>query len=260
MNLTCQASVLSELRDLADSDRHSILIAGKVGCGKTYLAKQYATMLGISDFLVVNPTVPAIKDSLTSVYSITSRIVLCIENLDSGLASASHALLKFLEEPLSHVYVVITCRNSYAVPDTIISRCACVEVASPIPSDIDEYAEITDSIKYHSLRDKTIWAAVKSFRDVDIAFKLSSNNFEYYNNLETLLKFKDSCSNIVWKLSHYDDGSETNVSFVLNYLMYVCQSSRIQRQIIECSRALNEARVASHAILSKFVFDCKYGV
>ena len=105
MILNCQKEPIQELKQLADSDRHSVLVEGPSGCGKSYLAKQYAAMLGISDFAVINPTVQDIRDSINGSYNLDSPIVLCIENLDCGVPAASYTILKFLEEPLSHVYL-----------------------------------------------------------------------------------------------------------------------------------------------------------
>ena len=111
MELISQRAALEDLHRLADANKHSILIEGSEGCGKSYIAKQYATMLDIVDFQVVEPKVQCIKEAINSCYVIDNPIVLYIENLDTGVLAASYALLKFLEEPSSHVYIVITCRN-----------------------------------------------------------------------------------------------------------------------------------------------------
>ena len=95
MILKCQSSALDELQNLADSDRHSVLIEGVAGSGKTYLAKQYAKFLSINDFVTVNATVNDIRKSIDTSYNLESKIVICIENLDTGVAGASHTLLKF---------------------------------------------------------------------------------------------------------------------------------------------------------------------
>ena len=107
MELISQRAALEDLHRLADANKHSILIEGSEGCGKSYIAKQYATMLDIVDFQVVEPKVQCIKEAINSCYVIDNPIVLYIENLDTGVLAASYALLKFLEEPSSHVYIVI---------------------------------------------------------------------------------------------------------------------------------------------------------
>ena len=92
-----QKEPLAELKQLAASNRQSILIEGPSGCGKTYLCKQYANMLGIDDFSVVAPKVADIREALDSCLSLQNRVLLAIENLDLGVAGASYTLLKSLE-------------------------------------------------------------------------------------------------------------------------------------------------------------------
>ena len=122
MNFVSQNTPTLQLMDLANSRHHSILIEGPQGCGKTYLAKQYAAMLNVSDFEVVKCSVDTIRDAIDETCKIKNDVVICLENLDDGVLSASYTILKFLEEPLPNVYIVVTCRNLKKVPDTIISR------------------------------------------------------------------------------------------------------------------------------------------
>ena len=259
MNLRFQQDAIRQLQGLADMDRHSLMIEGAVGCGKSYLAKQFATMLGVSDCYTVNPTVQSIRDAIDQMYNISDKVVLCIENLDNGVVSASHTLLKFLEEPKSNVYIVVTCRNRYKIPDTIVSRSTVVDVAYPTPKDIQDYAELINTITYNKLKNLDVWRAVKSLKDVDSVYKLTSEQLAYYDNIKESLSFKDAVSTTVWNMQHYKDGSETDLLFVMNFIMSVSKNKSIQRKIIECVQDLNSSRLAPHAVLTKFVFDCKYG-
>lgn len=259
MELQCQVSALQELKMLAGSDRHSLLIEGPLGCGKSYLAKQYAKMLQIVDFSSVKPTVQDIREALEASYDITSPVVFCIENLDTGVPSASYTLLKFLEEPVSNVYIVVTCRNRYNVPDTIISRSTCVTMSAPVESDINDFAEIKDIVKYRQLSAQQIWKAVRSLNDVESIFRLNNDQLAYYEQFNTILKFNDTISNIIWKLGHYADNSETNIVFVFNYIIATCSSKRIKYYAMQCMKDLTSSRIASHAVLAKFALECKYG-
>ena len=64
LDLVCQSECHKSLSNMAKCDRHSILIDGPEGCGKTYMALQYSKYLGIDDFQLVNPKVGDIKDPL----------------------------------------------------------------------------------------------------------------------------------------------------------------------------------------------------
>ena len=93
-----QKSALEELTQFAENNVHTIIIEGPEGCGKTYLAKQYAKMLDVSDFISIEPKVSDIRQAVDSSIETKSPMVLCVENLDLGVASAAYTLLKFLEE------------------------------------------------------------------------------------------------------------------------------------------------------------------
>ncbi len=259
MNLKFQEESIKELQSLAKGNRHSVLIEGQVGCGKSYLAKQYAQMLGVSDFYTVHPTVQSIRDVIDISYNLSNPVMFCIENLDTGVAGSSFTLLKFLEEPAENVYIVVTCRNRYKVPDTIISRSACVSMSSPIGADIKTYAEVRDAAKYMKCSNLLVWKAVKTLKDVDMVYQFTEDQFRYFDELLEIVNFKDTVSNIVWKLGHFNDNSENDPAFVINYIMSTSRSDKVRKYAMNCIRELNSYRIASHAVLAKFVFDCKYG-
>lgn len=258
MQLVCQASAVQELNQLALNNSHSILIEGPVGCGKTYLAKQYANMLQVPDFQIISPDVQSVREAVEGCMTLDTPIVICIENLDTGVSAAAYALLKFLEEPTSNVYIVVTCTNINHVPDTIISRSAIVTACAPIDSDIAVYAETKNFDRYYQLKDSKLWACVRTFKDVDIVLAMNPAQISYFEKLEGLVSFKDTISNIVWKLGHYEDNSETPIDLVIRYIIGICNSPFIQRSGIDCITELSSGRVAAHATLAKFAFNCKY--
>lgn len=258
MKLVNQQCALSEFQSLAESDRHSILIEGIEGCGKTYLAKKYSELINCDDFQVVEPKVQSIKDAITTCYQIDTKVVICIENLDSGVLAASYALLKFLEEPANHVYIVVTCRNIQHVPDTIVSRSAVVTVPSPKPCDLVSYAQLVDNAQYSYLQNKPIWQCAKTFKDVDTILTLTPQKVDYYNNLNNSLKKSDSIYNMMWALQKYPDGSSTPLELVIRYIMYTTSSNVVWSAGHECLKELIDGRIANHAVLAKFLFEFKY--
>lgn len=258
MVLSNQQIAIKDLQKLASNDKHSILIEGNEGVGKSYLAKQYASMLDCPDFQIVEPKVSAIKEAINNCYSIKNPIVLCIENLDTGVLAASYALLKFLEEPASHVYIVVTCRNGQLVPDTIISRSAVVSISPPSDSDLQLYAKEKDSSQYLFLQTQPIWKCAKTFKDVETILELDITKIDYFNKVTESLKKREPVSTTIWALQRYPDNTPTPIQLVIRYIMYTTQSNTIWRAGHDCLQELSLGRISAHAVLAKFVFELKY--
>lgn len=258
MNFICQQSAISQLQELADHKRHSVLIEGVSGSGKTYLAKQYASMVGAEDFQIIDPTVKSIRSAIDTCYTLSSSIVLCIENLDSGVAAAAYALLKFLEEPASNVYLVVTCANMYKVPDTIVSRSVCVAAAPPTPADVTHYAIEKYPARYQELKATPLWNCVRSFKQADTVLSMTDNQVDYFTSLQSILGFDDNVSSITWKLGHYSDNTATPLDIVVSYVIEMSNSHHIKQAGMQCIKELAAGRVGAHAVLAKFVFECKY--
>ena len=249
---------LSQLQLLAQSNRQSIIIEGPSGSGKTYLSKQYANMLNIDDFSIIEPKVSSIREALDACLNLNNNLILEIENLDIGVAAASYTLLKSLEEPLPNVYIIITCRNLRGVPDTIISRSAVVTVGPPTLADIDAYGKEKDTLKFNNVASRLVWQCVRSFSDADAVLEMNIDEIQYYESLSETCKFKESVSNIIWKISHYDSGKECNIELAIRSIIELMKNPFITTCGIDCIRDLNKGRIAQHAVLAKFVFNAKY--
>lgn len=259
MRLSCQVEAYNRLKQLAEEGRHSICIEGPQGSGKTYMAKVFANLLNITDFQKVLPTVNDIRQCIAECCQISNPIVLCIENLDTGAVGASHALLKMLEEPKSNVYVIVTCQNLYRVPDTIVSRSVCVTLGTPTYADLDTFGMNSAPDKMMELKVTPLIKCVASLSDLTALFALTAAQREYFvTTLPELLKFKDTVSNIVWKLGHCDNNEEIDPKFVLRYILATHTDPYIKRQSVIALNELAYNRIAAHAVLAKFVLTCKY--
>ena len=258
MNLICQKSALEVLDIQAKGDKHSVLIEGPSGSGKTYLAKQYAKFLNISDFVIVPSTVNDIRNAIDSSYELDSKVVFCIENLDSGVVGASYALLKFLEEPRWNVYIVVTCSSIYNVPDTIISRSSVVETSLPTLEDLRTFASSYNKSSMITSR-PVLWSAVRNLSDVDYFMSLSSTYCDHLENLVSFISSKKSVSEIVWSISHYPDNTEIPSKFAIQSIISSVKNPTIKKHAMACIEEIINSRVSSHAILSKFVMESKYG-
>lgn len=259
MNFLCQSECITQLKNLAQTDRHSLLIAGPAGCGKSYLANQFAKTLGIDDFQLIMPKVLDIRQAIDQCTVLNNRVVICIENLDMGVAGAAFTLLKFLEEPMSHVYIVVTCRNLSRVPDTIISRSSVMTLSNPRFEDLDEYCKGVHTLEYPRVKQSSVWNCCRTFNDIDTICKMTKEQLDYFDNkLPNMLKFTDSVSNIVWSLGHYPDNSETPVELVIQYILNHTLIHHIKMSGIECLKDIASGRIAKHTVLTKFAFECKY--
>ena len=260
MDFLCQRQAIEELKTLANSNSHSIMICGPEGSGKTYLAHEYSRMLGTTNYAVIQPSVSEIRSATESCIGTNSnmKFVICIENLDKGVLGASYTLLKFLEEPYDNIYVIVTCRNIRKIPSTIISRSVCVQACPPIYQDIQKYSMNKDEKRYNELKNNRLWRCIRTFSDADKVLKFDNNQIEYFNNLKSLMSFNDNVSNIVWTLGHFPDNSETPIELVLRYIMECSTSRHLHRCAIECINDISSGRIASHTVLTKFVFDAKY--
>lgn len=255
MVIDSQRNAINQLQLLAKSNRHSVLIEGCEGSGKTHLAKYYANLLNIYDFTLVSPNVQQLRDAIDSCYNLSTKTVICVENLDLGVAAASYTILKFLEEPAENVYIVVTCRNRYRIPETIISRSTVVTIDPPTLNSIIEYSKN----KYPELYIVThpLQRCMKTFSDVDILSKMTADQVDYFKTFG-LLDFSESVSNMSWKLSHYPDNSECPVKFSIRYIMNLTHNVHVHRCGVRCLDDLETGRIASHAIISKFCMDLKY--
>lgn len=257
MILQCQTEAITNLKHLAEHKQHGVLIVGPSGSGKTYLARQYAAYLGISDFYIINPVISDLKATIAECLESENPIVLCIEDLDSGVLQASYPLLKVIEDCPSRIYIVVTCCNLQAIPDTIPSRCALVTISPPTKEDLTQYAKEKDAQAFEKLSGNRLWNCIKGMSDVDTVLKFSPEQIKYYNNITNIIGSKDSVSNIAWKIQHYDDNSEAPVAFVLRYLLDFLQGYK-RKVCIDCLNDLADNRISKNAIVSKLVFELKY--
>lgn len=259
VKFACQQQCVSLLQEFAKKDKHSVVLEGPKGSGKTFLACKYADMLGFSDFAVVPSKVSEIKEAFESFLQVSNNVLLVIENLDEGVAACAYVLLKYMEEPSSNLYVVVTCRSKENVPDTILSRSMTACVGVPTSKDLDAYSFAKHKESYSKIKRSKLWNVVRTFSDADEVCSMTSEQVQYVKQWAYLSAFDGPVSSTSWKLSHYDDGSEANPSVAVKYAMYC---NRDNPHAVKCCRTcldqLNLKRIAPYLTLTKLAFDLKY--
>lgn len=256
LSFKCQEKTIESLKSYASDKKHSILISGCEGCGKTTLAKLYASFIDVSDVAVIQPKVSDIKNAFEDIASLRNDIVLVIENLDYGVPACSYALLKSMEEPLENVYIVVTCTDIQKVPDTIKSRSMVIDVMPPVECDLSLYALDKYQLKLSKIK---IRECLKSFSDVDYIHSIDDEKISYISKWANLKIFDQPVSSASWKLGHFDDGSEAPSKMIVRFIMSRNMDDKhILESCIRCLDNLNSNRIAPYLSLSRLAFDLKY--
>jgi len=258
MNFKFQEDAYNQIDNLIESDVHTILLEGPKGSGKTYIANQFKNKSNVDALINVSCSVDELRSTMNESFDTDNNVLFVLENLDEVTVKSSYTLLKFIEEPRSNIFIIITCRNLYGVPDTILSRSSIVNLGHPNESDLISYCNNKDTVKSKELQTLKIWKIVNSFSDIDDILKLPLDKLKYFDNFELAI-FKDTVSNLIWQFSHYPDNTETNLDFVIRYMLCNTDNQHIKFNCIESLKALQKKRVSQFAILSKFLFECKYG-
>lgn len=258
MIMQCQKGALDNIDRAISIDRHSIIVTGIANCGKTYVCKQWANKLHIPDFYTCSPTVSDIRSTLDIASNESSPVVLCIENLDAGQVKAAYPLLKILEDCPNHLYISITCSNIRHIPDTIVSRCTVIDIGTPTSNDIMQFAMSIDPNKYADINQTLIWKCVRGFGDVKEILNMDVNKLSYYDNLKNLIPFKESISNISWKLQNYDDNTKTNIVIVIRYMYNLFTTLHDKRSCVRCLNELDQGALSVNAVISRFIVENKY--
>lgn len=254
MELKHQRDTINQLKKFAENNVHSIIIYGFESSGKTYLAKQYASFLGIDDFQIISPNVSELRETIDQCMRLDTQVVLCIENLDTGVFGASSTLLKFLEDVSPRIYVIVTARNIKYIQPTIISRCQTVEVNPPTTTDLMQYANAEYSqaqVASHS--SSPVWGALKTYNDINTFIAMDRSAIDYMESIPSICLSGKCVSDMVWALQKYPENSgDTPIKLVIRYIIH-CYPQLLAAGI-SCIRDLELRRIASYAIITKFVF------
>lgn len=258
MYLKFQEKSMEKLKSFAKSDVHSIILQGGRGSGKTYLAKQFGKFKNIDDFQSVQPKVQDLKEAIKASYDVNTNHVVCIENLEEGVNSASQVILKYFEEPLPHTYIIVTCINISKLPDTIRSRALSIEMNHPTEVDVQNFAEYFDKQKYDKVKNYSIINCCKSLKDVIEIFQFKKDQLEYLQSMVTDPSFFTiNFDQLLWNLNHFKDNSVIDLNIVFRNLYNNHNDPIIRKLSLEALQKLEFGRISKFAIQGQFVLNYK---
>lgn len=255
MELSNQIKLLKELKKLADNDVHSMLLQGIAGSGKTYMVNKFAQLKNITNINLVEPKVNSLKTCFEYLTQISENSIVCIENLDTGVNAASQTILKYLEEPLPHVYIVVTCLNEANLPSTIISRCVTTNLFPPSTEDLEEFSTHINQSRTAIVKDYAVFNCCKSLSDIKYVLSLTTDQLNYYEQFTQASWMKNSIDSLTWNLGHFSDNSKTNLNIVFRIIFNYTVSKKIKNSALSCLLDLELGRLSETAILSNFVIN-----
>ena len=248
------------ITDNIHKGHHVFIVGGNSGVGKTHSINCLAKSLGM--FLIsIDSNVSEVREVLQSgLENMSMRYMVCVENVDTGVSGVQLSLLKSIEEYSENIYWVITCRNLKYVQETILSRGITFNMSDPSVSDITEFAKSRANGAFDSVKGSPMWKAVRSFADVNMVtylFDQDRDKFDYFNNLVNI-DYRESVSNLSYKIQHYPDKSKIPLDFLFKFIIANTSDSTIKYVAIQHLRELE--RLNSYVVVNHFLFTVKYAL
>ena len=114
-----QTRLISQLKHQMETNKlpQFIIFTGSDGCGKHTIVEEL-----FKSFLCVGTSVDGVHEMIQKAYTYKEDVTFCIFDADNMSQAALNALLKLVEEPPTHVRVILTCENIENILSTIRSR------------------------------------------------------------------------------------------------------------------------------------------
>lgn len=141
---------------LEEGKFHSFLFYGNSGTGKTTVARIIGNILNIIDVIEVDAATYTGVDDMRELASglqyrsmrgASGKKLLILDECHMLSKSAWNSLLKLLEEPPPHLYIVLCTTEISKVPNTIQTRCAKYKLSDLEAKDLKELVSRTAEIE-----------------------------------------------------------------------------------------------------------------
>lgn len=131
------------LQHYIDKPAHGLLLSGKKGVGKLYVAQWAAKFFGYPVITIVPPedkrgiTIEQIRE-LYNTTRASGGLTVVIDESHTMSIEAQNAFLKLLEEPPRHTRFILLSHSKNALLETIRSRAQHIEVLPPKKGDLTQ--------------------------------------------------------------------------------------------------------------------------
>lgn len=143
MNFVGQDLVKSKLNAYSIQNLpHSIIFIGKDGCGKKTLARNLACRLGLNFTEVTRDT------DLIDAQQVNLKTLYLIDLSKLTLEKDQNRFLKFIEEPLKNVYIILTNTSEVGVLPTILNRCVKIRFNNYSVDELKQVKQFDDNVIY----------------------------------------------------------------------------------------------------------------
>ena len=153
INIVGQNKLINKLSSYnLDTFPHSSLLVGEEGCGKHTMSKYISEEILKLPLIDISDNIS--YETIDNIYRTSNPTVYFID-LNNITEKDQNSLLKFVEEPLKSIFIILSCENLNLVLNTIINRCMIFELdeyrkkdlATFLPSNIDNKDLILNVIK-----------------------------------------------------------------------------------------------------------------
>lgn len=159
---------------------------------------------------------------LTLTPSISKNKVVCMLNADTMNVYAQNALLKSLEEPAPHSYVIMTTSRSKSLNQTIYSRCRVINLPIISASDIDAWLSANGLSDYSSY-DFPSYSTPFSILE-NIQSEKENSYKEFIGLITDFLSEKTDQSQAIKSFGDLEVSFIEKINFVIEFLKIILKS------------------------------------
>lgn len=207
----CQKKLKNKIDEYDVSNfPHTVLLFGEYGCGKHTFANYISNKLITELFDISNSiTLDTIDDILTSAERKSYLI-----DIDELTEKQQNMILKFIEEPLDNIYIILICSNIFNLLDTVKNRCIIFEFEKYTTENLSLFLQQEDDVRTIELCHTP--GQLKLYRNCNI-----DNVINLCNKIVTLID-KASYSNtlsIADKINFDDEYDKIHIDVFMSILI-----------------------------------------